>query len=261
MDRTESLEVELQRFPLTRDYFGKLFRQRIAMPVALDTDLVHDILTPDNFSSLEALLRQLHEVGGFASLFQRGVGDSDPDGPILSIFAELAGLNYLLEQGYVDIEVQPPASGKTAEFAAQLRGERCLVEVKSLQNDEVQNRLGTILGGVYVFSPPPPPGALASDAAVGGRNTAIVHKLINRKVRDAVVQIEKNATRQGLRDWRGVVIVTTTRKREDLDFWDNVCFGALKQACAEMACKRAGGKLRTAVFISSRGAQTYNLRV
>jgi hypothetical protein len=261
MDRTESLEVELQRFPLTRDYFGELFRQRIAMPVALDTDLVHDILTPGNFSSLEALLRQLHGVGGFVSLFRRGVGDSDPDGPILAIFAELAGLNYLLEQGYVDIDVQPLAGGKICEFAAQLRGERCLIEVKSLQKEEAQNRLGTILGGVYVFSPGSPAGALASDAPVGDRNTAIVYKLIGRKVRDAAAQIQENANREGLHDWRGVVIVTTTRKRADLDFWDNVCFRALKQACAEMACKRAGGKLRTGVFISSRGAQTYNLRV
>lgn len=253
------LERELRRFPLTHQYFGELFEKRIDMPTALDTDLVDDILTLGNFSRLEAHLRRLHEVRGLVSLFQRGVGESDPDGPILAIFAELEGLSYLLEQSYVDIEVQSPTSGKTCEFAAQLHGERCLIEVKSLQREETQNRLGMILGGVYVFSPAPSPAALANDAAVGDRNTAIVYRLIGRKVRDAVAQIEENAVREGLHDWRGVVILATTRKRTDLDFWDNICFGAVQRACGQMKHRRA--KLRTGVFISSSGAQTYDVPV
>jgi hypothetical protein len=138
------------------------------------TDLVEDILAPGNFEGLEALLSQLHHVSGFDLLFQRGLGKHDPDEPILAIFAELAALRYLVESGYSDVEVQARGRGKTADFLAQFEGQPSIIEVKALHREESQNKLGTILGGVYVFAPAPPSGRVDPLTAIGVWNTAIV---------------------------------------------------------------------------------------
>jgi len=258
MDRTELLEAELDRFPLTGEHFGRLFRQRIEMPSALDTDLVRDILAPGNFARLEALIGDLHHISGFGRIFRPGLSESDPDGPILAIFAEMNGLQYLSQNGYCDVAVELPHGGRTPEFTAQQDGIRCFVEVKSLQRMESQNRLGTILGGVYVFAPAPDVLPLSPEVNVGGRNTAIVFKLIKRKMRDALSQIQAKATGDRIQDWRGVVVVVTTRQRTDLDFWDNVCFEALRQSCDDLAENLPEARLYTGVFISSGGARAYS---
>jgi len=257
MGRTESLEVELQRFPLTGQYFGKLFRQRVGMSSALDTELVGDILAPGNFARLEALVEHLHHISGFGRIFRPGLSESDPDGPILAIFAEMDGLRYLVQNGYSDTMVEPAHGGKTPEFTATLDGMRCFIEVKSLQKMESQNRLGTIQGSVYIFAPAPDVLPATAEVDVGVRNTSVVNKLIGRRVRDAVGQIEAKATREGVRDWRGIVVVVATRRRTDLDFWDNICFEALRRSCDRIAEMRPTAKLHAGVFISSDGAWSY----
>jgi hypothetical protein len=260
MDRVQRLEAELDGFPLTRRYFGKLFRRRIEMPPALDTELVRDILAPGNFARIEALISDLHHITGFDHIFRLGLSASNPDGPILAMFAEINGLQYLHENGYSDLTVELPRAGRTPEFTAQRDGILYLAEVKSLQIMESQNQLETILGGVYVFAPVPPVLSPHQDIDVGGRNTAMVCKVIKRKIRNALRQIQAKATREGMPYWRGVVLIVTTRRLTELDFWDNVCFDALKQSCDQLARDLPEAGLYAGVFISSGGARVYNPR-